>query len=241
MAKAEALDTVKPEESDQTHADLISRVIDAFTDDALRFAMEMVFDSLGGPGRLAVLIRAMEDHVTLFQDDEARDLLHACTRVDSPLSRQTGESMTPYVTRRKRWIQRLTSLDNSTDVSENILAGYLLGGASLNKDEQLMIRTVCGNHRVLEEIARSTSARKTEPEGGQDPQHVASSQQPRPPELQHQVRRRIFAEALSLLGGRRPRAVGRRRAGRAGKSGGVSALHVCHGKGVRVGQRLDRP
>lgn len=88
--------------------------------------MDEGVDSLSGPGGLAALIMAMEDHVMQFQDDEARDLCHVGTRADGPPSRQTGESMASFGMRRKKWIQRLTSLDNSTVVTGDILADYLL-------------------------------------------------------------------------------------------------------------------
>eukprot|EP00975_Prorocentrum_lima_P024187 5089484-Prorocentrum_lima.AAC.1 len=82
-----------------------------------------------------------------------RVTFHAGTRIDGPVARQAGETKMEYITRRRRWFQRLTSLDGETTVSENILADYLLDCSGLTFEHKLMIRTVCGNRRKFDEIA----------------------------------------------------------------------------------------
>lgn len=94
-------------------------------------------DALSTDDGLTVLIQTVEDHGIQLKDDEARDLFHADTRVGGLLSRQTGGSMMSCDIRRRKWIQRLSSVDSSTSVSENILADYFLGGAGLSKEEEI--------------------------------------------------------------------------------------------------------
>ena len=120
--KRKAIDAMKADERGQKLADLVSKVTDALTDEALRIAMDIGEDTLSKPNGIDTLIKAIEEHVMQFKDDEARDLFHAGTRMDGPLARQPGEPMTGYIARRRRWLQRLQSLDGETKVSENILA-----------------------------------------------------------------------------------------------------------------------
>lgn len=46
----------------------------------------------------------------------------------------------------------MSSFDSSMSVSENTLADYLLDGAGLSKEKELMSRTACGNRRKFDEI-----------------------------------------------------------------------------------------
>lgn len=82
------------------------------------------------------------------------------------------------------------SLASATKVSQNILADYLLGGAGLNKQEKLMIRTMCGNRHTFEDLA--IALRKQHPsahergdtwEAAWRQLHVASARQSQPKEL----------------------------------------------------------
>ena len=153
MSKVTATNAVKQEEKAGKLAELASRVTDALTDDALKIAMDIGGEALAKKDGLAQLVKAMEEHVMQFKADEARDLFHAGTRRDGAMSRQTSESMQSYIARRRRWLQRLHVLDGDTQVSENILADYLLNCSGLTHEQKLMIRTVCGNRRKFEEIA----------------------------------------------------------------------------------------
>ena len=58
--------------------------------------------------------------------------------------------MASYITRRKRWFERTKKIDSTTNVSENILVDYLMGGAGISNNEKHMIKTVCGGDTGFE-------------------------------------------------------------------------------------------
>ena len=122
LAKKRALGSVKDQdERNMKMTDLAGKVTDGLTDDALKVAMDIGEELLIAPGGLDVLIKSLEEHVVSFRDDEARDLFHAGTKRDGPMSRQPSETMSSYIARRKRWTARLSMLDSNTKVSDNIL------------------------------------------------------------------------------------------------------------------------
>ena len=151
--KMSYIEKAKPEERDKLRAEMASNIIDSLTDDALKLAMDIGVDEICERGGVEKLIAAIETHVTQSKDDEARELFHAGTRPDGPLCRQHGEAMQSYITRRKRWYDRMHLLDGTYTVSEPILTDYLLDNARLTNEQKLMIRTVCGNRRKFDEIA----------------------------------------------------------------------------------------
>ena len=104
-------------------------------------------------GGINTLVTAIEDHVSQFKDDEAQELFAIGSKADGELSRQRNESMVSYITRRKRWVIRLSDLDSNTKVSDDILASCLLDCAGLSESEKLMIKTACGNRMNFDEIA----------------------------------------------------------------------------------------
>ena len=154
--KMKAVELGKPEDRDHKRVELMGKITDSLTDDALKIAMDLGLEELAKEGGHDVLIKTIEDYVMQFKADEARDLFHAGTRGVGQLSRQTGEPMTSYITRRRRWIQRLQSLDSNTKVSENILADCLLDCSGLSQEQKLMIKTVCGNRRARRDRTGTT-------------------------------------------------------------------------------------
>ena len=67
------------------------------------------------------------------------------TKSRGVLRRQKGESMVSYIARRRRWWQKLKSLGSSMNVSESILADYLLLCSGLDQNQRLMTKTAIGN------------------------------------------------------------------------------------------------
>ena len=154
LRKRAALNTINNDElREEKLAELMSKIIDGLTDDALRVSMDLGESALSATDGIDTLVKAMEAMVGEFKEDEARELFHLGTKSEGAMTRQTGESMTSYITRRKRWFSRLKSIDNNTSVSENILVDYLMDGAGISYQEKLMIRTVCGNDKDFETIA----------------------------------------------------------------------------------------
>ena len=72
-------------------AELVARVIDGLTDDALKMAMDIGEEELSQTAGLQTLIDKMEANVISFKEDEVKELFRAGTLPDGPLSRQKGE------------------------------------------------------------------------------------------------------------------------------------------------------
>ena len=81
-------------------AELTSKIVDGLSDDALRVSMALGEQVLSKTIGIDDLIKALEDVVGASEEDEARELFHVGTKAAGPLTRQTGESMTSYITRR---------------------------------------------------------------------------------------------------------------------------------------------
>lgn len=93
--------------------------------------MDMGNEAIMAEHGLTHLLEAIEQKVVLYKGDEARALFKAGSSSDGPMSRQLGEPMADYISRRQRWVARLHALESETKVSENILADYLLEFARL--------------------------------------------------------------------------------------------------------------
>ena len=69
------------------------------------------------------------------------------------LSRPSGESMTQYISRRKRCWKILKELDKELELSEGHRADMPLDLAGLDKNERIMIQASIGNARDFDKIA----------------------------------------------------------------------------------------
>ena len=126
--------------------DLSAKVVEALQDDALQIAIEIGLDSLSAKDGVSILIKRIEEAIPFGdKEDDARDLYHVGAKKGGVLSRQKGESMVSYIARRRRWWQKLKSLDASMNVSESILADYLLMCSGLDSNQRLMIKTAIGS------------------------------------------------------------------------------------------------
>ena len=154
LTKVKALEQIEDDQMRESKlVELASKVVDALCDEALKIAIDIGVDEVAAVGGITTLVAAIESHVSQFKDDEAQELFAIGSKADGELSRQRNESMVSYITRRKRWVIRLTDLDSNTRVSDNILASCLLDCARLSESEKLMIKTACGNRMNFEEIA----------------------------------------------------------------------------------------
>ena len=75
------------------------------------------------------------------------------TRTTGPMTRQPGETIISYISRRKRCYKRLTLLDEATVISENILSDSLMDCSNITEQEKLSIRTLAGDADDFETIA----------------------------------------------------------------------------------------
>ena len=136
-------------------ATLISQVIEGLTDDALKVAMDMNEQQLSNDNAVETLITSMESYVSQFKKFEARELYKIGSKTSGPLTRQHGEPMRSYVTRRKRWYTRLRLLDSGITVSEPLLVEQLLDCAMLTEEQKLSLRTITSNSEVFDTVAEN--------------------------------------------------------------------------------------
>ena len=151
--KREITSIAEEDQKAQRLDQLVSKVIDGLSDEALKVAMDLTEEQLAATTAIDTLVAAMVEHVSKFKSDEARELFKAGSRTTGPLTRQRGETMSSYIARRRRWITRLKSLDTNTTVSENILADDLLDCAA-QAEQILTVRTASNNESVFDDIAK---------------------------------------------------------------------------------------
>ena len=71
------------------------------------------------------------------------------------LSRQLGEPITNFVSRRRRWWNMLKACDPTMELSETIRGDLLLESAKLKQVERLLVLTSTGNDRRFDTIAKA--------------------------------------------------------------------------------------
>ncbi len=124
LAKVKALEQIEDDQMRESKlVELASKVVDALCDEALKIAIDIGVDEVAAVGGITTLVAAIESHVSQFKDDEAHKVFAIGSKADGELSRQRIESMVSYITRRKRWVIRLTDLDSNTKLSDVVLAG----------------------------------------------------------------------------------------------------------------------
>ena len=99
------------------------------------------------------LVKAMRATVFPYTTHEAKELFRQYCKTSGALSRQNGESMMQYISRRKRCWNLLTELDKEIVLSEGHRADMLLDLAGLDKHEKIMIQASIGNSRDFQRVA----------------------------------------------------------------------------------------
>ena len=114
--------------TEDRYAEAVSKVIDGLRGDAFIVAQEVGLDSLWATGAIdadtevveptgiETLIAAMKTTVFPLTTHEAKELFRQYCKPVGSLSRQSGESMTQYVSRRKRCWKLLKELDPENHV-----------------------------------------------------------------------------------------------------------------------------
>ena len=129
------------------------KILEGLKDDAFLVAKDMGLEALNETDSVPRLVENMRKMVFPLQTREAKVLYTQGHKQHGVLSRQVGESMMSYITRRKRWWRLLQELDKSTFISENIRADLMLDLANISDQEKLMIKTSCGNKSDFDLIA----------------------------------------------------------------------------------------
>ena len=132
------------------YADAMSRVVDGLRGESFIIAKEVGLERLwhvGGddmeeesdtpskPG-VDILIDAIRSSVFPLTTYEAKELFRQYCKPNGSLSRQNGESMQQYISRRRRCWILLTELDPEIALSEGHRADMLLDLAGLDRNER---------------------------------------------------------------------------------------------------------
>ena len=91
----------------------MSKIIDSLRGEAALVAMDVGMDELMTVDGMDKFVAAMKKHVFPLPRAEAKELYKIGHKVNGVMSRQTGESMMSYVSRRRRWWKMLKSIDSS--------------------------------------------------------------------------------------------------------------------------------
>ena len=91
--------------------ELASTVLEGLSDNAYLVARDLGIPSLTTADGVPTLIQAIEDSLFPITGVEAKELYDQGHKPHGPLSRQGGESLHSYISRRKRWWTTLSNLD----------------------------------------------------------------------------------------------------------------------------------
>ena len=98
-------------------------------------------------------MEGMRKMVFPFSRAEAKMLFKSGHKTKGVLARQPGESMSSYVSRRRRWWKKLKHMDSSVGLSDTVLGDLMLEASGLKEDQQRMILTSTANNREFEKLA----------------------------------------------------------------------------------------
>ena len=150
----------------------VSKVVDGLRGDAFITVQELGLEELGkgpldkgkeenaefipektftsGMDKLIIAMRAM---VFPYRTHEAKEMFRHYCATSGTLSRQHGESMKQYVSRRKRCWNLICELDEEIVMSEDHRADMLLEHSGLSKREKIMIQASIQNGRDFQKVA----------------------------------------------------------------------------------------
>ena len=129
------------------------RLVEGLRGSAVRMAQQLdikVLSSKDGPEEL---IKVFNQTLKPRRAQEARELYSAGSREGGMLSRQVGESMASYVSRRRAWWSALQGLDSELKIPEVILAEQILVNSNITDDQKLMVRTMLQGTLTVENVA----------------------------------------------------------------------------------------
>ena len=140
----------------------MSMIIEALRGEAANVAMDIGKAELmkvgtdhvtaGQPG-FKMLMEGMRKMVFPFSRAEAKTLFKSGHKTKGVLARQSGEPMSSYVSRRRRWWKKLKHMDSSVGLSDTVLGDLMLEASGLKEDQQRMILTSTANNREFEKLA----------------------------------------------------------------------------------------
>ena len=133
---------------------LASKLTEGLTGESLKIAMSLGITELTKQDGVLLLIRALRQHIFPLASAEARELFKAGQR-PGILSKQAGETMISYVSRRRRWYDLLRNLDKNVELSEQMRGELLLDHSGLSQPERLMVMTSTFNNLEFDRVAEA--------------------------------------------------------------------------------------
>ena len=140
---------------DDEKKDLASKFLDSLSGEAYIAAEDLGTEILFSKENIPKVIEAVRKNLFPLVEQESKELYRLGTQIGGILSRQAGESMTSYLSRRNRWWRKLKQLDDKVQISEGILTDLLLDNAGINRQERLMVLTALGGSTKTEDAEKA--------------------------------------------------------------------------------------
>ena len=140
---------------DDEKKDLASKFLDSLRGKAYIAAEDLGTEILFNKDNIPKVIEAVRKNLFPLVEQESKELYRLGTQIGGILSRQAGESMTSYLSRRNRWWRKLKQLDDKVQISEGILTDLLLDNAGINRQERLMVLTALGGSVKTEDAEKA--------------------------------------------------------------------------------------
>ena len=135
--------------------DLASKFLDSLRGEAYIAAEDLGAEVLGSQDNIPKIIEKVRSNLFPLQEQESKELYRLGTQIGGMLSRQAGEPMTSYLSRRKRWWRKMKQLDEKVAISESILTDLLLDNAGINRQERIMVITAMAGSVKTEECEKA--------------------------------------------------------------------------------------
>ena len=129
----------------KARTEMVHRVLEGLQGEAFELAR--------APGGLRSFVEKMREVVFPRATEEARELFRAGQK-HGVLSRQAGESMLSYVSRRRRWWKLLRTLDTTIELSEPMRVELLLELSGLTRQEALVIKACAEDSKNFDAVSR---------------------------------------------------------------------------------------
>ena len=143
MAKYDAYED--KEDVDALRKELASTVLDGLTGDALTAAMDIGREKVVAKDGIPTLVQKIKESLKGKKVLEMKDLYKEGGKSHGPMSRQKGEPMSSYTSMRRRWYNRLITIDETSKLPERLLVDMLLEHSGLTNDQRLMVTTAIGS------------------------------------------------------------------------------------------------
>ena len=102
-----------------------SKFLDSLRGEAYIAAEDLGTEILFNKDNILKVIEAVRKNLFPLVEQESKELYRLGTQIGGILSRQAGESMTSYLSRRNRWWRKLKQRDDKVQISEGILTDLL--------------------------------------------------------------------------------------------------------------------